>query len=148
MGKFKWLISLLFLVSCINSTKETRPKSVTNEKQNNTESPKKDCVFSDFVKKFTIDSVFQKAHVKFPLEVVSDGTNYEDDDSIWYVKESEWQFVTLKDSIIDGIKYIHQIDSTNYTVTKVGYDTGINIDYRFNKSGKQWQLTKIEDHSN
>jgi hypothetical protein len=106
----------------MNSRKDSISESVANNKQG-IESA--ECSFSDFVKKFSEDSVFQKKHVKFPLKIISDGYCFEDSDSvsISFVKESEWKSITLKDSIIDGIKYIHQIDSTNYTVTKVGYDT-------------------------
>lgn len=147
MNKFNCLLSLLFLASCMNSTKETKPKNIVIE-SNNIESQEKKCNFSDFVKMFTMDSVFQKEHVKFPLEIVLYGTDPDDSDSVSYVKESDWYFVTLNDSVIDGIKFMHQIDTANTTVTKVGYDTGIKIEYRFNKLGLQWQLVKIEDHSN
>ena len=82
------------------------------------------------------------------MEIVSYGTDYEDSDSVWFVKESEWKFTTLKDSIIENIKYIHKVYATSYIVTKLGEDTGINIDYNFEKSGKTWVLNKIEDHSN
>ncbi len=132
----------------MNSTKEKTAENVTTEKQNNIELGKKNCNFSEFVRMFTEDSVFQKEHVKFPLEVFLLGTDYEDEDSVLFVKETEWRFVNFKDSIIDGIKYIYQVDAVNCTVTKLGYDTGINIDYYFCKSGKQWQLIKIEDWSN
>lgn len=106
--------------------------------------------FPDFVKKFSEDSVFQKKHVKFPLEIISDGYCFVDSDSvsISFVKESEWKSITLKDSIIEDIKYIHKVNATNYIVTEWGEDTGINIDYNFDKSGKTWVLNKIEDHSN
>ena len=109
-----------------------------------------ECSFPDFVKKFSEDSVFQKKHVKFPLEIAFDGTDYEDSDSvsISFMKESEWKFMTLKDSIIDGTKYIHKVDTTGYIVTQWGEDTGIFIVYNFDKSGQTWVLTKIEDHSN
>ena len=104
--------------------------------------------FPDFVKKFSEDSVFQKKHVKFPLKIIFDGTSYEDSVSISFVEESEWKFVTLKDSIIEDIKYIHKVNATSYIVTEWGEDTGILIDYNFEKSGKMWILTRIEDHSN
>ena len=112
MNKFNCLLSLLFLASCMNSTKETKPKKIVIE-NNNIESRGKKCNFSDFVKMFTMDSVFQKEHVKFPLEIVLYGTDPDDSDSISYVKESDWYFVTLNDSVIDGIKFMHQIDTAN-----------------------------------
>ena len=145
MGKYITLISLLFLTSCMNSRKDSISESVANNKQG-VESA--ECSFSDFVKKFSEDSVFQKKHVKFPLKIIFDGTCYEDSVSISFVKESEWKFITLKDSIIEDIKYIHKVNATNYIVTEWGEDTGILIDYNFEKSGKMWILTRIEDHSN
>ena len=129
----------------MNSRKDSTSESVANNKLN---VGSVECSFPDFVKKFSEDSVFQKKHVKFPLEIVHDGTDYEDTINFWFIKESEWQFVILKDSIIENIKYFHKIYPMSYIVTKLGEDTGINIDYIFDKSGKMWVLTRIEDHSN
>ena len=122
-------------------------ESVANNKQ---DIESVECSFSDFVKKFSEDSVFQKKHVKFPLEIISDGYCFVDSDSvsISFVKESEWKFMTLKDSIIEGVKYIHEVGTTSYTVTQWGEDTGIFVVYNFDKSDKTWVLNKIEDHSN
>lgn len=131
----------------MNSKKDSMSENVANDKPN-VESD--EFSFPDFVKKFSEDSVFQKKHVKFPLKIIFDGTCYEDSDSvsISFMKESEWKFMTLKDSIIEGIKYIHEVDTTSYTVTQWGEDTGIFVVYNFDKSGKTWVLNKIEDHSN
>ena len=131
----------------MNSKKDSMSENVANDKPN-VESD--EFSFPDFVKKFSEDSVFQKKHVKFPLEIISDGYCFVDSDSvsISFVKESEWKSITLKDSIIEDIKYIHKVNATNYIVTEWGEDTGINIDYNFDKSGKTWVLNKIEDHSN
>ena len=145
MGKYITLISLLFLTSCMNTRKDSISESVVNNKPS-IESA--ECSFPDFVKKFSEDSVFQKKHVKFPLKIIFDGTSYEDSVSISFVEKSEWKFVTLKDSIIEDIKYIHKVNATSYIVTEWGEDTGILIDYDFEKSGKMWILTRIEDHSN
>ena len=147
MRKYLSLISLLFLISCMNSKKDSMSANVANDKPN-VESD--EFSFPDFVKKFSEDSVFQKKHVKFPLEIISDGYCFVDSDSvsISFVKESEWKSITLKDSIIEDIKYIHKVNATNYIVTEWGEDTGIFIDYNFEKSGKMWILTRIEDHSN
>ena len=147
MRKYLSLISLLFLISCMNSKKDSMSANVANDKPN-VESD--EFSFPDFVKKFSEDSVFQKKHVKFPLEIISDGYCFVDSDSvsISFVKESEWKSITLKDSIIEDIKYIHKVNATNYIVTEWGEDTGILIDYDFEKSGKMWILTRIEDHSN
>lgn len=147
MLKYLSLISLLFLTSCMNPRKDSMSENVANDKPN-VESD--EFSFPDFVKKFSEDSVFQKKHVKFPLEIISDGYCFVDSDSvsISFVKESEWKSITLKDSIIEDIKYIHKVNATNYIVTEWGEDTGIFIDYNFEKSGKMWILTRIEDHSN
>ena len=147
MGKYITLISLLFLTSCMSSRKDSMSESVANNKQG---AESAECSFPDFVKKFSEDSIFQKKHVKFPLKIIFDGTCYEDSDSvsISFMEKSEWKFITLKDSIIEDIKYIHKVNATNYIVTEWGEDTGILIDYDFEKSGKMWILTRIEDHSN
>lgn len=81
----------------MNSKKDSMSENVANDKPN-VESD--EFSFPDFVKKFSEDSIFQKKHIKFPLEIVSYGTDYEDSDSVWFVKESEWKFITLKDSVI------------------------------------------------
>ena len=147
MRKYLSLISLLFLISCMNSKKDSMSENVANDKPN-VESD--EFSFPDFVKKFSEDSVFQKKHVKFPLKIISDGYCFVDSDSvsISFVKESEWKFITLKDSTIEDIKYIHEVDTTGYIVTQWGEDTGILIIYDFEKSCKMWILTRIEDHSN
>ena len=131
----------------MSSRKESMSESVANNKQG---AESAECSFPDFVKKFSEDSIFQKKHVKFPLKIIFDGTCYEDSDSvsISFMEKSEWKFITLKDSIIEDIKYIHKVNATNYIVTEWGEDTGIFIDYNFEKSGKMWILTRIEDHSN
>ena len=99
MGKYITLISLLFLTSCMNSRKDSISESVANNKQN-VESV--ECSFPDFVKKFSEDSIFQKKHIKFPLEIVSYGTDYEDSDSVWFVKESESTKQYPSDMISNG----------------------------------------------
>ena len=43
---------------------------------------------------------------------------------------------------------MHPIDTINFTYTELGVDTGVRIDYYFEKTGTQWLLIKIEDSSN
>ena len=65
-----------------------------------------------------------------------------------YIKKSEWKYYSFPDTIYDGIKLKHPIDTTNFTYTELGVDTGVRIDYYFEKTGTQWLLIKIEDSSN
>ena len=139
-------IPLLFITSCMDNTKETTPRNITDNEPDNIKSG--DYNFSDFIKRFTTDSVFQINHVKFPLEEVSLGVDAEDSDSTFYIKKSKWKFYSFKDTICDGIKLEHQFDTINFTCTELGIDTGVRIDYYFEKSGTQWFLTKIVDASN
>ena len=62
----------------MNSKKDSMSENVANDKPN-VESY--EFSFPDFVKKFSDDSVFQKKHVKFPLEIISDGYCFVDSDS-------------------------------------------------------------------
>ena len=139
-------ISILFLASCMDNTKETASNNITDNEQINIKS--ENYSFSEFVKRFTTDSVFQINHVKFPLEEVSLGVDAEDSDSTFYIKKSKWKFYSFKDTICDGIKLEHQFDTINFTCTELGIDTGVRIDYYFEKKGAQWFLTKIVDVSN
>ena len=141
-------IPLLFITSCMDNTKETTSRNITNDEQNNIKS--EDYNFSDFIKRFTTDSVFQINHVKFPLENVAIELDEENNDSAStsYIKKSEWKFYNFKDTICDGIKLEHQFDTINFTCTELGIDTGVRIDYYFEKKGTQWFLTKIVDSSN
>lgn len=139
-------ISILFLASCMDNTKETASKNITDNEQIYVKS--ENYSFSEFVKRFTTDSVFQINHVKFPLKEVSLGVDAKDSDSTFYIKKSKWKFYSFKDTICDGIKLEHQFDTINFTCTELGIDTGVRIDYYFEKSGTQWFLTKIVDASN
>ena len=141
-------IPLLFITSCMDNTKETTSSNITNNEQTNIESENYN--FSDFIKIFTTDSVFQINHIKFPLEEVSIEWDEEGNDSIStsYIKKSEWKYYSFPDTIYDGIKLKHPIDTTNFTYTELGVDTGVRIDYYFEKTGTQWLLIKIEDSSN
>ena len=141
-------IPLLFITSCMDNTKETISSNITNNEQTNIESENYN--FSDFIKIFTTDSVFQINHIKFPLEDVSIEWDGEGNDSIStsYIKKSEWKYYSFPDTIYDGIKLEHPIDTTNFTYTELGVDTGVRIDYYFGKTGTQWLLIKIEDSSN
>lgn len=141
-------IPLLFITSCMDNTKETTSSNITDNEQTNIESENYN--FSDFIKIFTTDSVFQINHIKFPLEYVSIELDEENNDSIStsYIKKSEWKYYSFPDTIYDGIKLKHPIDTTNFTYTELGVDTGVRIDYYFEKTGTQWLLTKIEDSSN
>lgn len=132
----------------MDNTKEATSRNITNDEQNNIKS--EDYNFSDFIKRFTTDSVFQINHVKFPLEDVAIELDEDNNDSAStsYIKKSEWKFYSFKDTICDGIKLEHQFDTINFTCTELGIDTGVRIDYYFEKKGAQWFLTKIVDVSN
>ena len=124
----------------MDNTKETISSNITNNEQTNIESENYN--FSDFIKIFTTDSVFQINHIKFPLEDVSIEWDGEGNDSIStsYIKKSEWKYYSFPDTIYDGIKLKHPIDTTNFTYTELGVDTGVRIDYYFEKTGTQWLL--------
>ena len=127
----------------MDNTKETTSSNITNNEQTNIESENYN--FSDFIKIFTTDSVFQINHIKFPLEWDEENN---DSTSISYIKKSEWKYYSFPDTIYDDIKLEHPIDTTNFTYTELGVDTGVRIDYYFEKTGTQWLLIKIEDSSN
>ncbi len=132
----------------MDNTKETTPRNITDNEPDNIKSENNN--FSDFIKRFTTDSVFQINHVKFPLKdvVIELDEDNNDSASTSYIKKSEWKFYSFKDTICDGIKLEHQFDTINFTCTEFGVDTGVRIDYYFEKSGAQWFLTKIVDSSN
>jgi uncharacterized lipoprotein NlpE involved in copper resistance len=60
--------------------------------------------FDVFFKKFKSDSVYQKAHINFPIKI----TVTEDErDSVTYIKKDKWQYVRLTKRIF--IKKTNQI---------------------------------------
>ena len=115
----------------MDNTKETTSSNITNNEQTNIESENYN--FSDFIKIFTTDSVFQINHIKFPLEEVSIEWDEETNDStsISYIKKSEWKYYSFPDTIYDSIKLEHPIDTTDFTYKELGVDTGVRIDYYF-----------------
>lgn len=128
----------------INIKKETKtvainkPSRVTDIVTNETD---KD--FDSFFKRFSGDSVFQQARIKFPLKV----TMIEDEENqVKWIKNKEWvytDFIHFKsvrlqqERISDkAVKLIFMIE-----------DTGVLIHHYFQKENGKWMLVSIEDYS-
>lgn len=147
MNKYIILIVSFILIGCTNSPKNSFEKKESNDTVPTIDINKQQD-FLDFANYYSTDTLFQKNHTRFPLMITLRGTDYEEEDSVIYVEEDDWKPLSFEDCIINDIKYIHQLDTINKVITKLGIDCGIRLEYHFVNSDGQWKLTKIIDLSN
>lgn len=111
-----------------------------------------DSDFDVFFKKFAVDSVFQKSHIKFPLK-----NSRLDDDYQNIIREdiplSKYTFIDF-DIHKDAMK--QEFDKFNVEVEKhkdsvfyfmKGYDNGIMTEIKFSYDGSCWKMVEIIDES-
>ena len=107
--------------------------------------------FNAFLKKFSRDSLYQMAHVKFPFKVTHAG--YAGDaDSTFTWQRSEHVCINFTDLGTDGNghKLVAETlfkDKNHAVVTLQAEETGINIEYLFIRRGDEWILTEMIDSS-
>jgi hypothetical protein len=111
-----------------------------------------DTDFDVFFEKFSLDSVFQKEHIKFPLKRSHLDNDYQDFVSE-DVTESEYHFMDFA-SHKNGMKqeydkYTVEITEGKDTVAYFmkGYDNSIMINITFSFFDGCWYLVEIEDAS-
>lgn len=108
--------------------------------------------FSDFIEKFSTDSVFQLSRTIFPLKVKwYDIDN--DRDSVIYKETSNFEMMDFRKNKSTGRydqweqKIVVDKANTSAIIEIRGIDNGIMVDYRFKKINKAWMLTEIDDSS-
>jgi hypothetical protein len=99
--------------------------------------------FDVFFKKFKCDSVYQKAHINFPIKI----TVTEDErDSVTYIKKDKWQYVRLTNNKEDIYKK-NQSNKNSLTIQYTVEDTGILMSFDFTYIEGKWRLTSATDSS-
>jgi hypothetical protein len=110
--------------------------------------------FEQFFEEFAKDSIFQKEHVKFPFKYYFHEDIMSDKFSIEIVKSKIfYKFIDFtKDQKAMESEYDRftvEKNETKDTVIykRIGYDNGINIEYKFNLINGCWYLISITDTS-
>ncbi|RYU90093.1 DUF4348 domain-containing protein [Mucilaginibacter terrigena] len=119
------------------------PSSKTNVTRTGKSGVIKSVDFDTFFKEFKTDSLYQLTHVKLPLALLiveEEGTitkmiNKKD---LKYLK-----FPNTKETIYKK----HQVNQNQVIVQYMIEDTGISVNYNFDRSKGQWQLVFIKDES-
>ena len=106
------------------------------------------------ISKFFSDSIFQKTHIKYPLELNTwIGDNFDSKDTTFliqrndldliqrYKDESRFPLFRLNNAHLDS--YI-----SKFTLFLGGNDNGYHIEYFFENIEKEWILTRLDDKSN
>lgn len=108
--------------------------------------------FTNFIKRFSSDSVFQFNHCVFPLKVISLLDPVDETYSIDFINRIDFNFIDLP---IKGNKY----NSSGYytTITTIQQDEiylllrhndmGIHIEYVFSFQNNKWLLIEVRDES-
>lgn len=108
--------------------------------------------FTNFIKRFSSDSVFQFNHCVFPLKVISLLDPVDETYSIDFINRIDFKFIDLP---VNGNKY----SSSGYytTITTIQQDKvqlqlrhndmGIHIEYVFSYQNNKWLLIEVRDES-
>ncbi|MFA7445195.1 MAG: hypothetical protein WCY89_04560 [Flavobacteriaceae bacterium] len=112
----------------------------------------KECIedFDSFFEVFSIDSIFQKKWILFPLKTSYYGGEYYEDLKIEYIDSTSYKFRDFskdKYAMNQNDKYSVHIEKqgsiVNYRL--LGYDNDISINYVFKQINNCWFLVFIED---
>jgi hypothetical protein len=99
--------------------------------------------FDVFFKKFKSDSVYQKAHINFPIKII---VTEDERDSVTYIKENKWHYVRLTNNKEDIYKKA-QSNKNSVTIQYTVEDTGILMSFDFTYIEGKWRLTSATDSS-
>ncbi|MFD0763985.1 DUF4348 domain-containing protein [Mucilaginibacter lutimaris] len=136
------LIVLSILLSCKNKAPKSSDRVVDTAKGLRVG---ESADFASFFKKFKADSIYQIAHVKFPLRkvVANDEGNSETAD---YTKKDQWRYTTFENQK-DQIFKQAVVNKTKASVRYMVKDTGIYIEFVFLYDQGKWQLVALKDES-
>lgn len=103
--------------------------------------------FTVFISNFNKDFKFQKSRVKFPLKI-SHTEIGESNEEYYWVNNKEWKCEKIIDNSNKKIvtKIVKKTDGT-MGVRRAIYDTGLQVEYVFNRIKGKWFLVKIIDES-
>lgn len=140
MKYFVIIVVILFVfISCADRGKKDE-KSIPQKTESQIEN------FEVFFDKFSSDSVFQSSRIKFPLPVETYDIDSEKFDKST-IAADKWTFFNIKE--LDKKKYIlNTIKEKDQNIVKIQVeDTGVSVDYIFQKQEDKWMLIKIVDES-
>ncbi|MBN2729783.1 MAG: DUF4348 domain-containing protein [Bacteroidales bacterium] len=156
MKKIAAIILLsVFIISCSNNSKKDNTDASNENKAVDTivsdPAPTNDEIQA-FIDQFSTDSVFQMAHIKFPVKKI-----YPDQDMNLIndlIDKENWEIIDIRyDSAFYyrqyssyGQKFIIIDDTLN--ISHVGLNCGINFGYKFVRKNEEWILFEAYDHSN
>lgn len=150
------LVLLFFITSCENSSVSKRvddsfssKDSTSNEKIQPNENSDD---FDQFLLEFNTDCDFQKKHIKFPLQSIANLDWEINDYDTSFISRNEYECIELtspKSNIMQGLSTlkITKTSKNQVTITFGIDDTGLHIEYSFQKKESNWQLIKVVDES-
>ncbi len=106
--------------------------------------------FSSFLKTFSVDSVFQKSRIKFPIPVVSWDYDTDDEKTI-YLSSTDYRYFPVIDlsnanCIDDGFYFFYPNMETNVPLTdmvlQISGITDMYVKYYFKLIDDKWYLVK------
>lgn len=146
----KFLILVIFSslgLSCGNTDKK-EINSIHSYNSNPKTSNTKETDFDLFLKLFNSDSAFQKSHIEFPIRVqeINRESNFELTARI--IDESNYKILVLSEPD-SADNYLREVKTYNNkaTVRFSGIETGIMIQFFFEKINGKWMLTTWIDKS-
>ena len=135
-----FVVSVFLIVGCKNkeaSNTETADVQVSNSTADTTKD------YEEFFKKFENNESYQLSHIKFPIKYVSESPDGSENKEI---KKSEYKY---SNAFKEDIKCEYKkINDNEFNAEVRGVESGIAVDYLFNKFDNEWYLVKIIDYSN
>ena len=135
-----FVVSVFLIVGCKNkeaSNTETADVQVSNPTADTTKD------YEDFFKKFETDKSYQLSHIKFPIKYVSESP---DGSETKEIQKSGYQY---SNAFKEDIKCEYKkINDKEFNAEVRGVESGIAVDYLFNKFDNEWYLVKVVDYSN
>lgn len=148
-----WIIGLVIFSSCSEPINPTENRILTEVKVSDDKKLQHSLDdFDVFLIKFNTDCAFQKKHVTFPLPSISNMDWETNDYDTSIISRKEYECIELsspKSNICEGRSTlkITKISNDVVVITFGIDDSGINIEYFFQKNENKWQLIKIVDES-
>lgn len=134
------LLAAILITSCTEENRKLEPPAPqTPAEQAET--------FEVFFKKFAADAEFQKSRIKFPL--TSEVYDIDSEKPVTStIEANKWEFFNLNQPMLNK-KYVltTRKKKGQYIVNIIMADTGVYVDYIFERQNGKWTLVKIVDQS-
>jgi Domain of unknown function (DUF4348) len=143
----KYLLLFFLIVSICSCRNTDKVKSETISINEN---------FSEFIEKFSKDSLFQISRIKFPLKITWQRIQEDlemEKDSIFFMKKATFELIDFRkkksNTQLDNWEQKRNIyeKHNSATILYQGVDNGIIVEYLFKRENEKWILTEIFDRS-